>query len=73
MAKDKTETITVEVNPDNLGVLARHHFRMANDQEYRDRALTPPGGKAPGEDGKPESPTPDGNGLTAAALVGAAS
>lgn len=67
------ETITVEVDVDDLGVLARHHYRMANDQEYRDRALTPPGGKAPGEGGKPASPTPDGNGLTASALVGAAS
>ena len=72
MAKDKTEKITVEVNPDDLGVVSRHHFLMANDQEYRDRALTPPGGKAPGEGDKPESPTPDSSGLTAAALVGAA-
>lgn len=69
---DSTKKVTVEVDPDELGVVSRHHFRMANDQEYRDRALTPPGGKAPGEDGKPESPTPDSDGLTAGALVGAA-
>lgn len=70
MAKD---TITVEVDPDNLGVLAKHHYRMANDQDYRDNALTPPGGKAPGEGDKPADPVPDErNGLTAAALVAAA-
>lgn len=73
MAKSKNEKVTVEVDPDDLGVLSRHQFRMANDQDYRDRALTPPGGKAPGEDEKPSSPTPDRSGLTAAALVAAAS
>ena len=71
MAKDNT--ITVEVDPDNLGVASRHHYLMANDQDYRDRALTPPGGVAPGEGEKPEDPTPEGNGLTAASLVAAAS
>jgi hypothetical protein len=70
--KVNTTKVTVEVDPDNLGVTARHHFLMANDQDYRDRALTPPGGKAPGEDGKPENPTPEGSGLTAAALVASA-
>lgn len=69
MAKDK---ITVQVDPDGLGVTSRHHYRMANDQDYRDRALTPPGGKAPGEGDKPAAPTPDGSGLTAAAVVAAA-
>jgi hypothetical protein len=67
-----TDKITVEVDVDDLGVLAKHHYRMANDQEYRDNALTPPGGKAPGEGSKPASPTPDHNGLTASALVAAA-
>lgn len=70
MAKDK---ITVEVDVDDLGVLAKHHYRMANDQDYRDNALTPPGGKAPGEGDKPASPAPDGHGLSASALVAAAS
>lgn len=73
MAKTKTTKVTVEVDPDELGVLAAHHFRMANDQDYRDRALTPPGGLAPGEGGKVEDPTPDDSGLTASALVAAAS
>ena len=72
MPKDK-EKVTVEVDVEDLGVVSRHHYLMANDQEYRDEALTPPGGKAPGEGDKPESPTPDHNGLTAGALVGAAS
>ena len=73
MAKNKGEKVTVEVNPDELGVASRHHFRMANDQDYRDRALTPPGGLAPGEGDKPDDPTPDDSGLTAGALVAAAS
>lgn len=65
--------VTVEVDVDDLGVASRHHFRMANDQDYRDRALTPPGGLAPGEGDKDKDPTPDGNGLNAASLVAAAS
>jgi len=73
MPKDK-EKVTVEVDVEDLGVVSRHHYLMANDQEYRDEALTPPGGKAPGEGDKPESPVPDDrSGLTAGALVGAAS
>jgi hypothetical protein len=68
MAKSKdTEKITVEVNVNDLGVLSRHHFRMANDEHYRARALTPPGGI------EPDVELPDHNGLSAAALVGAAS
>jgi hypothetical protein len=73
MAKAKNPTITVEVDPDSLGVLARHHYLTANDQEYRNRHLTPPGGNAPGEGGKAEDPVPDRSGLTSAALVAAAS
>lgn len=75
MAKNKSKSVSVEVSvdPDELGVLSRHKVLMANDQEYRDRALTPPGGKAPGEDGKPESPVPDSSGIPAGALVAAAS
>ena len=70
----KPDKITVEVNPDELGVLAKHDYLMANDQKYRDEALTPPGGYAPGEHGKEPSPTPDDqHGLSAAALVAAAS
>lgn len=72
MAKSKSEKITVEVNPDDLGVVSRHHFLMANDQDYRDRALTPPGGLAPGEGDKDKDPTPDASGITAGALVAAA-
>lgn len=73
MAKD-TQKVTVEVDVNDLGVVSRHHFLMANDQDYRDRALTPPGGKAPGEDGKPADPVPDDrSGITAGALVGASS
>lgn len=53
------EKITIEVDPDNLGVLSRHDLLMQTDQEYRDEALTPPGGKAPGEGGKAEDPIPD--------------
>jgi hypothetical protein len=45
---------TVEVDPDKLGVLQRHDFLMATDEDYRKEALTPPGGYAPGEKGKPE-------------------
>lgn len=62
MPKDK---ITVEVDVNDLGVVARHHYLMANDEEYRASALTPPGGD------KPDVELPEGNGLTAAALVGA--
>lgn len=65
-SKSNTESITVDVNVDDLGVLARHHFRMANDEEYRRRALTPPGGQ------EPDVELPEGNGLTASALVAAA-
>lgn len=70
--KDNTHKVTVEIDTDDLGVASRHHFLMANDQDYRDRALTPPGGKAPGEDDKPANPTPDHDGITASTLVGAA-
>lgn len=66
------DKITVEVDAYNLGVVSRHHYRMANDQEYRDAALTPPGGNAPGEAGKDPAPTPDHSGLSASALVAAA-
>lgn len=72
MAKDTKQKVTVEVDPNELGVLTRHHFLMANDQDYRNEALTPPGGKAPGEDGKPEAPLPDGDGLTPAVIAAAA-
>lgn len=72
MAKN-TEKVTVEIDPDDLGVASRHHFLMANDQEYRDLALTPPGGNAPGEAGKDEQPTPDSHGVTAGALAAASS
>jgi len=65
-------TISVDVDPDDLGVLSRHDYKMANDQDYRDEALTPPGGKAPGEDGKDEAPLPDHDGVSANALVAAA-
>lgn len=47
------DTITLEVPLDDLGVLTRHRVRMQTDQDYRDRALTPPGGIAPGEGDKP--------------------
>lgn len=70
--KDDSIKISAEVDVNDLGVLGRHHARMANDQDYRDRALTPPGGKAPGEDGKPESPLPEGHGVPDATLVAAA-
>lgn len=50
----KNEKITLEVDPDNLGVLTKHRVRMETDQDYRDRALTPPGGLAPGDGGKDE-------------------
>lgn len=50
MASDK---LTLEVDQENLGVATRHHVRMQTDQDYRDRALTPPGGNAPGEADKP--------------------
>lgn len=63
MAKDK---ITVEVDPDQLGVVSRHHYLMANDKDYRKAALTPPGGP------EPDVELPDHNGLSAAALVAAA-
>jgi hypothetical protein len=54
MAKNDN-TVTLTVDTDNLGVLTKHRVRMQTDQDYRDRALTPPGGNAPGEGGK----TPD--------------
>lgn len=72
MAKSKTEKVTVEVDPEDLGVVSRHHFLMANDEDYRTRALTPPGGLAPGEGDKSAVELPDGNGLTSASLVAAA-
>ena len=68
----KTEKVTVEVDPSELGVLSRHAYRMANDQDYRDAALTPPGGLKPGEGGKPASPTPDRSGINPAVLAAAA-
>jgi hypothetical protein len=70
MAKDKHK-FTVEVDVDDLGVASKHEFLMANDQDYRDAALTPPGGKAPGEGGKEPDPIPEGSGLNAASLVAA--
>lgn len=73
MADKKGKTkVAVEIDEDNLGVATRHRFKMANDPEYRDRALTPPGGKAPGEDGKADAPLPEGHGLPANVLAGAA-
>lgn len=62
MAKTKH---TIEVDPDKLGVASRHHFLMANDQEYRAAALTPPGGKTP------DVELPDHSGLNPASLVAA--
>ena len=52
MASD--DTLTIKVQKDDLGVLTRHRVRMATEQDYRDRALTPPGGNAPGEGDKPK-------------------
>lgn len=72
MAKND-DTITIEVKPDNLGVLAKHDLLMQTDQEYRDEALTPPGGKAPGEGGKPEDPIPDEPSIPAGAVAAALS
>lgn len=57
MAKND-DTITLTVDRSKLGVLTEHRVRMATDQEYRDRALTPPGGKAPGEGGKEPDKVP---------------
>lgn len=31
------------------GVIAQHEQRLANDEEYRKSALTPPGGSPPSE------------------------
>jgi len=62
MAKSKH---TIEVDPDTLGVASRHHFLMANDEDYRAAALTPPGGKTP------QVELPDGPGLSAGALAAA--
>lgn len=56
---------TIEVDPDTLGVASRHHFLMANDEDYRAAALTPPGGKTP------DVELPDGPGLSAGALAAA--
>jgi hypothetical protein len=67
MAKKDTEKITVEIDVTELGVLSRHRYRMANDKEYRERALTPPGGEAP------DVTLPEGNGLSAGVLAAAAS
>lgn len=67
MAKSKSEKVTVEVNVDDLGVLSRHHYLMANDEEYRKRALTAPGGR------EPDVELPDHSGLTAGAVVAASS
>lgn len=58
--------ISVEIDPDDLGVLSRHHYLMANDKKYRERALTAPGGEAP------DVELPDHDGLSASALVAAA-
>lgn len=69
---DGKTSVTVEVDPADLGVTSRHHHRMANDEEYRNRALTPPGGFGPGEEGKAESPLPEGHGLPANVLADAA-
>jgi hypothetical protein len=70
MAKDNT--ITIEIDPDKLGVCARHEFLVATDQEYRNAALTPQGGLAPGEGGKPEDPVPGTDALNSAAFAAAA-
>lgn len=50
-----SSSLTITVDVDSLGVVARHHAKMATDQSYRNAALTPPGGKAPGSGGKPAS------------------
>jgi len=68
MAKNK-QSISVEVDPAKAGVVTRHHLRMETDQEYRDNALTPPGGKAPGEAGKDPMPTPNEPTVTPAVLA----
>jgi hypothetical protein len=70
--KKGTTTVEVEVDESKLGLSTRHRHKMATDQKYRDRALTPPGGKAPGEDGKADAPLPDGHGLPANVLADAA-
>jgi hypothetical protein len=73
MPKDSnTHTVTIEVNPDDLGVSTRHHFLMATDENYRKESLTPPGGYAPGEKGKPADPPSGEPGIDAvtAAAVG---
>jgi hypothetical protein len=62
MAKHKH---TIEVDTDKLGVASRHHFLMANDEEYRASALTPPGGKTP------DVELPDDAGLSNGALAAA--
>ncbi len=62
MAKSKH---TIEVDVDDLGVASRHHFLMANDEDYRAAAHTPPGGKTP------SVTLPDGPGLSAGALAAA--
>jgi hypothetical protein len=70
MAKKKDETtVNISVNPDDLGVLSKHDLLMQTDQEYRDEALTPPGGKAPGEGDKPADPIPDDPILPAGAIA----
>jgi hypothetical protein len=48
-----TSSLTVTVDVDKLGVVSKHQAKMATDQTYRNRALTPPGGNAPGSGGKP--------------------
>jgi hypothetical protein len=65
MAKGKQASVDV----DKLGVCARHEYLMATDQEYRDRALTPPGGLAPGEGGKEPDPIPGEDAVPAAILA----
>lgn len=57
MAKAKGKTAEADV--DSMGVATRHHYLMANDEEYRKRALTPPGGLAPGEGDKDDDKASD--------------
>lgn len=70
MAKD-TETVTIEVPLNDLGVLAQHDVKMQTDETYRKEALTPPGGYAPGENGKPADP-PSGDVPLTSGVVAAA-
>jgi hypothetical protein len=65
MAKDNKNKVTVEIDTDDLGVVSHHRYRMATDEDYRARALTPPGGQAP------DVELPEGNGLSAAVVAAA--